>query len=139
MLISILIPVIFRYVYRGMTSWQLHWTALFSAFCAESFLTFLTPNFWWLRHITHSTENGELDMMLISCKRKTLVVIGTDCIGIIAIILRFFSLDLGTDLTAGFVFYLIWHQTSDGLDILHIPQKMENLTWCWYPVIYYWY
>jgi hypothetical protein len=40
-------------------------------------------------------------------KRKTLVVIGTDCIGIIAIILRFFSLDLGTDLTARFVFYLI--------------------------------
>ena len=40
-------------------------------------------------------------------KRKPLVVIGTDCIGIIAIILRFFSFDLGTDLTAGFVFYLI--------------------------------
>jgi hypothetical protein len=29
-------------------------------------------------------------------------VIGSDCIGIIAILLRFFSLDLGTDLTAGF-------------------------------------
>ena len=41
-------------------------------------------------------------------KRKTWVVIGTDCIGIIAIIRRFFSLDLGTDLTAGFVFYLIF-------------------------------
>jgi hypothetical protein len=43
--------LVFLYRYRGMTSWQLHWTVVFNAFCTKTFLTFSTPNFRWLRNM----------------------------------------------------------------------------------------